>query len=551
MRKNLTRAVLVTRNTRRGSALIAVLVIVVMLSLAAYTYSELMQVEFDAAIRSSRMAEARLLADSGAEWAATMVDLRGSDSGENLYHNREMFHRVEVMPQTEERAAGYFSVVAPVSGGGTGPRFGLRNESAKINLNSLAESTLSEIEANTVLMSVPGMTVEIADAILDWIDSDSDPRLYGVESDYYTSFTGFTPANGPLRSLDELLKIDGVTPELLYGEDYNRNGWLDPNEDDGPLSPPDDNQDGILDLGWSEYLTVTASETNLRRDGSEKIPLNSNTLTDVYDRIAEEFDEAAAQFVVAYRVFGPTELPEYDVPRGFNDANATAGLTIEEEEIIGEIASGIASAIGGGDGSVTRGGMDLAGGGEYPINSLFDLIDAEVEATIEGAPQTLISPWRSNDILTYFPAMDDALGITTDTVIEGRININEARFETLAGLFGGVLGLPEEVASAIVAASEVDSEGEPGFDPAARTTNAWLLAEGVVDLATMRMIDPFVTTKGDIFQAQVIGYFGSSGIASRVNVWIDGTKSPPRIIQFSDYSELGAGYPLSPWQEEN
>lgn len=549
MRRNLRPDCAVHTN-REGSALLSVLVIVVMLSLAAYTYSESMQSEYDAAIRASRMIEARQLADSGADWVAAIIALRGTDSEQNLFHNPEMFHRVQVSPESEERSAGYFSVVAPLgSETNASQRFGLRNESAKINLNTLAASSLSEEEANFFLMSIPGMTEEIADRILDWIDSDSDLRLYGAESDYYSSFSGFSPADGPLLSLDELLKVEGVTPELLYGEDYNRNGILDANENDGPLSAPYDNEDDVLDLGWSEYLTVTASESNLRIDGSEKIPLNSNTLTDVYDRLVEEFDEEVATFVVAYRIFGPAEPPLYETPGGLADNSDANDLTPDEEEIIGEIANGIANAISGGDGSVTRGGMDLADGGEYPINSLFDLIDAEVEATIDGAPQKLISPWSSRDVLSYFPAIDEALGVKTDTVIEGRINVNQARYEVLLGLLDSQ-GLPLEIADAIVSATGINSDKVPDFDPVSRTANAWLLAEGVVDLETIRLLDPFVTTKGDIFQAQIVGYFGSSGISSRINVWIDGSQSPPKITQVSDYTELGAGYRIVNWQQE-
>lgn len=540
----------VADSNRVGSALLSVLVIVVMLSLAAYTYSGLMQAEYDAAIRASRMIEARQLSDSGADWVAALIALRGTDSEQNLFHNPEMCHRILVSPETDERPAGYFSVVAPLGSGlGSKPRFGLRNESAKINLNTLAESSLSEEEANYFLLAIPGMTEEIADCILDWIDSDSDTRLYGAESDYYSSFSGFSTADGPLRSLDELLKVEGVTPELLYGEDYNRNGILDSNENDGSRSAPYDNEDDVLDRGWSEYLTVTASESNLRIDGSEKIPLNSNTLTDVYDRIAEEFDESVATFVVAYRIFGPAEAPLYETPGGLADNGNANDLTPDEEEIIGEIANGIANAISGGDGSVTRGGMDLKDGGEFPINSLFDLIDAEVDAVIDGTPQKLISPWSSNDVLSYFAELDEALGVKTDTVIEGRIDVNQARYEVLLGLLDSQ-ALPLEIADAIISATGIDSDDVPDFDPATRATNAWLLAEGIVDLETIRLLDPFVTTKGDIFQAQIIGYFGTSGISARINVWIDGSQTPPKITQISDYTELGPGYRLIELQEE-
>ena len=38
------------------------------------------------------------------------------------------------------------------------------------------------------------MTEEIADAILDWLDEDEEPREYGAESDYYSSLSpGYAP----------------------------------------------------------------------------------------------------------------------------------------------------------------------------------------------------------------------------------------------------------------------------------------------------------------------------------------------------------------------
>ena len=43
---------------------------------------------------------------------------------------------------------------------------------------------------------------------------------------------------------EELALVNGATYEVLYGEDANMNGVLDPNEDDGEESAPTDNSDG-------------------------------------------------------------------------------------------------------------------------------------------------------------------------------------------------------------------------------------------------------------------------------------------------------------------
>ncbi len=136
------------------------------------------------------------------------------------------------------------------------------------------------------------MTEDVVNSILDWIDSDEDIRTGGAEAEYYSTLAvPYEPRNAPMESIDELLMIQGVTPQLFYGEDANRNGVLDPNENDGDSLPPNDNGDGILDIGWRDYFTVASRERNLRADGSERINLNQGLMTELYDAIEPEFGE--------------------------------------------------------------------------------------------------------------------------------------------------------------------------------------------------------------------------------------------------------------------
>ena len=48
--------------------------------------------------------------------------------------------------------------------------------------------------------------------------------------------------------------------QVLYGEDANLNGILDPNENDGDVLPPTDNADGLLQPGLLEYVTIYSQE---------------------------------------------------------------------------------------------------------------------------------------------------------------------------------------------------------------------------------------------------------------------------------------------------
>jgi general secretion pathway protein K len=61
----------------------------------------------------------------------------------------------------------------------------------------------------------------IINSLKDWLDSGDDDAitgLSGAESSYYEDREPPYPArNGPVRDLDELLLVKGITPELFYG----------------------------------------------------------------------------------------------------------------------------------------------------------------------------------------------------------------------------------------------------------------------------------------------------------------------------------------------
>ncbi|QDV20734.1 General secretion pathway protein K [Gimesia panareensis] len=541
---------------RAGSTLLVVLVVVVMLSLGAYTFSELMIVEMEATNSYGRSLQSRELALSGIELAAAYVGDRSEIDGWNSYHNPSQFQNVNLVPGEVPRVSGYFSVVAPVVSDAQSKtiRFGLSNESGKLNLNILATEEEDELEleletedvtltAVDRLMYIPNMTEEIASAILDWIDEDDDPRAYGAESDYYSTLESpYYAKNAPLESLDELLLVRDVTPELLYGEDTNRNGILDPNENDGDVTLPLDNADGVLDAGWSAYLTVHSREINIRPDGSEKINVNQTMLTELYDELETEFGPDEARFIVAYRLSGPVQTAD-DLDSG--PTLTTLGGNTSGQQALNELANGLAKAMFSEEGvTVTRGGMDLSAGAAYSINSIYDLIGSEVETEIDGTKTTLSSPWPADasSMTTNLPILHDLLTTTKNQYIEGRIQISEARLETLLG----IPEMDETLAHAIVNAQMTVTNGAASTEISqARQTTGWLVIEGLTTIEQMRKLAPYICSGGDVFRVQSLGYFGQSGQMTRMEAIIDGTFIPPRITYVRDLSNLGAGYDLS------
>lgn len=160
----------------------------------------------------------------------------------------------------------YYSVYSFSDTDPSGIRYGLTDETSKINANQATEAMLE---------ALPNMTVPAAQSLLDFVDADAAPRAQGAEQAQYDQLgLPIKVPNRPLMSLDEVLHVRGFSAQMLYGEDANFNGRLDPNEDDGDASWPPDNQDGKLDLGLQQYLTVVTYEPNLDNDGQPRLNLN-------------------------------------------------------------------------------------------------------------------------------------------------------------------------------------------------------------------------------------------------------------------------------------
>ena len=65
----------------------------------------------------------------------------------------------------------------------------------------------------------------ISDSVLDWVDTDKNHRLNGAEDDYYRKKNPpYFAKNGEIETLDELLKIRGMTKEILYGSANKNDG---------------------------------------------------------------------------------------------------------------------------------------------------------------------------------------------------------------------------------------------------------------------------------------------------------------------------------------
>jgi len=237
---------------------------------------------------------------------------------------RKMGSRKEVLEAGRPAEAWRYSVVATnLDGLPDTLRYGVTPEASKLNLNTAEESELERLLLKLLLDMGVENAPELLATLFDWIDEDDETRPGGAENDYYVTLDSpYRAKNGPLATLEELLFVKGWNAALLYGEDTNRNGILDPNENDGSASPPVyDNGDGILQRGIAPYVTVWTTEPTADGQG-RTARVDLNTAPAVVLAALEGMTAEAADALVALRkTLEPAALlsPDWPVTSGALD----------------------------------------------------------------------------------------------------------------------------------------------------------------------------------------------------------------------------------------
>ncbi|MFO0840347.1 MAG: type II secretion system protein GspK [Phycisphaerae bacterium] len=205
-------------------------------------------------------------------------------------------------------AAWRFTVVADRLDGPEGAlRFGITPESGKLNINVATDEQITQLLLPLLTELNIQNAPELIAALLDWRDADTDPREGGAENSYYNTLKPpYNAKNAPLDTIEELLLVKGFNAAILYGEDTNRNGILDPNEDDGDATPPIyDNADGVLNRGIAPFITVWARDVDTALDNKPRINLNGAAAY-IQDQIGKQFAEgqlsdASIQFILSLK----------------------------------------------------------------------------------------------------------------------------------------------------------------------------------------------------------------------------------------------------------
>jgi competence ComEA-like helix-hairpin-helix protein len=459
-----------------GSALVAVLWCFAFLGVVAVSTLYTARLEIRSVKNHGDLVQAYYLALAGVEKAKAVIfeeaqSLRqaGKSFSSRLANDPEAFQDVPL-------GRGTFRVRRQNGGdeGAEGNGYGVSDEESKLNVNLAAAEELRKL---------PGMADEIVSAILDWRDEDGRPSPAGAEQDYYSGLSPpYRVRNGPLETIRELLMVSGVSPEALLGEDVNANGILDPEEDDGPRSPPMDNADGRLDAGWSASLTVESGVKNVNARGKDRV----NIATADADALAAVpgISSDLAKAIVAYRERHPLE-------------------TIAQLLDVVTVTKAAQAPPGGNQGS--QGAMPAPPGPEaLPVTPQGGNSQAQAQPQPPPEPQVVEGKEKLVSV-ALLKEIADEIGVGSNEALQGAVNINTASATVLACL----PGLTLDLAQAIVA----HRRGNGPF-----SNIAGLLDVSGMNEEAFKKVCPRVTARSETFRILSEGLVPSTGARKRVEV---------------------------------
>jgi general secretion pathway protein K len=198
-------------NSQRGIALLIVLWVMAILMVTVLSFSLMIRAEGFGAIAFKEGIEKKLFAEAGIERGIMEVMYRSLNRNRIVTLEGRESWRLDGTAYSVEIGKGGF-------------RVRVIDESGKISLNGLTDSS-GIILKN--LLTRQGVSPEdadiIVDSVLDWKDADDLHRLHGAESDYYRSLSkSYKTRDADFETLEELILVRGMTPEILYGTEKTK-----------------------------------------------------------------------------------------------------------------------------------------------------------------------------------------------------------------------------------------------------------------------------------------------------------------------------------------
>ncbi len=437
---------------------------------------------------------ARWLARAGVQRAVSFLndDDGRTDSPDDFWYDSETLFKESPL------ADGHYTLQADRFLPGNNCAWGVVDEAAKLNINTATAESLAKL---------PEMTEALAEAIVNWrTSSDSERPADSVDPGELMT----TPAKSSRRRLltiRNLLQIEGVTPEVLYGEDLNLNGLLETNENDGDLTAPPDNKDGVLDRGLLAYVTVYSFDNNIDGYQRERVNINLAAAAELMDLL--ELSEGNANWIEENRGGGFLSIAEI-LPDGASLEGA-ADIEIDDAPDL-STDSGTTPEIAPQSVSTLK-TKTLA----QPKAAAGD----QQKATGSADEEKPIEPLDT----TTFRRIADRITTIEAEKIPGLININTASLDILKTL----PELKREMAEKIIDRRQVLQEGF--------TSVAELLTVEDMSVSLFKQIAPLVTVRSNTFTIRSIGRVERSGLSHQVEAVVIRQSSPSAPIYWIYWKE--------------
>jgi type II secretory pathway component PulK len=217
-----------------------------------------MRTEATASANRLSMAEADAVEQGAEMWVLGQIDSNTTDAV-----------TITTTPAEQIQVGkGYFWILSPDPTQDQTLNYGIMDEASKMNINA-NWAVLPE-----QLALLPGMTQEIADNIVAWGGVVPDPA--GATTDYYQSLPEPYSAKGAaFETVDELLLIEDMTPQILYGQDLNHNGVLDASEQNSDGGVTLNVGGGTDTRGLLNYVTCYSADSNTTATGSARFNIDT------------------------------------------------------------------------------------------------------------------------------------------------------------------------------------------------------------------------------------------------------------------------------------
>lgn len=196
---------------RRGVALLLVLWVLTALMGIVFSFSVMIRADSASALAFRNDADKRHLALAGIERAAMELHYRTVNRGQAIVLEGKEVWRIDGTTHREKLGTGSYAVR-------------ITDESGKIGLNTLTDASGIILKNLLIQLGVSGEDADvIVDSILDWKDNDNLVRLHGAEDEYYMALPKpYKARNANFETLEEILLVRGVTPELFHGTDKHK-----------------------------------------------------------------------------------------------------------------------------------------------------------------------------------------------------------------------------------------------------------------------------------------------------------------------------------------